>query len=238
MGIAYLDTAKGLEEKSEEYRTLAEQYIQLLEKEEAESSMAKDILKKINKACAEMVQVVKSEASAQLKKGKLVGLVGGDHSTPLGFIQALAEKYDSFGVLQIDAHMDLRKAYEDFEYSHASISYNFMKLPQIEKLVQVGIRDFCEEEYKYAERHSDRVTVFYDEAYETFLQPSFLRSCNAAFPNKIVFVEFHRPTGIRFQWVRDCVGVLGNDYMFLLKTEYTLSFNTERTDSVLTSCFH
>ncbi|GAB3334932.1 agmatinase family protein [Marivirga atlantica] len=163
MGIAYLDTAKGLEEKSEEYRTLAEQYIQLLEKEEAESSMAKDILKKINKACAEMVQVVKSEASAQLKKGKLVGLVGGDHSTPLGFIQALAEKYDSFGVLQIDAHMDLRKAYEDFEYSHASISYNFMKLPQIEKLVQVGIRDFCEEEYKYAERHSDRVTVFYDE---------------------------------------------------------------------------
>lgn len=163
MGITYLDTAKGLEERSEEYRTLAEQYIQLLEKEEAESSMAKDILKKINKACAEMVQVVKSEASAQLKKGKLVGLVGGDHSTPLGFIQALAEKHDSFGVLQIDAHMDLRKAYEDFEYSHASISYNFMKLPQIEKLVQVGIRDFCEEEYKYAERHSDRVTVFYDE---------------------------------------------------------------------------
>ena len=78
-----------------------------------------------------------------LKDGKLVGLLGGDHSTPLGFIRALSERYDRFGILQIDAHADLRKAYEGFTYSHASIMYNALKIPAVHRLVQVGIRDFC-----------------------------------------------------------------------------------------------
>lgn len=163
MGIALLDPIKDMRNKSDIHRALAEQYINLLELGEEESEAGQEMLKKINKACAEMVKQVKESTTKQLDKGKLVGLIGGDHSTPLGFIQALAEKHESFGVLQLDAHMDLRKAYEDFEYSHASISYNFMKLPQVEQLVQVGIRDFCEEEYKYAERNSDRVSIFYDE---------------------------------------------------------------------------
>ncbi|MFT6036513.1 MAG: agmatinase [Marivirga sp.] len=163
MGIAYLDPIKEMHDKSDRNRALAEQYISLLAVGEEESDAGHGLLKQINKACGEMVKQVKEKTAEQLAKGKLVGLIGGDHSTPLGFIQALADKHDSFGVLQLDAHMDLRKAYENFEYSHASITYNFMKLPQVEQLVQVGVRDFCEEEAKYAERNSDRMTVFYDE---------------------------------------------------------------------------
>ncbi len=163
LGIAFLNTPKELISSNSEHRTLAEQYIEWLEKGDFDTTDAKSTLANINKACAEMVENIKQQATIQLNKNKLVGLVGGDHSTPLGLIQALAEKHDSFGVLQIDAHMDLRKAYEHFEYSHASIAYNFMKLPQIEKLVQVGIRDYCEEEYKFAERNNERVTVFYDD---------------------------------------------------------------------------
>ena len=49
----------------------------------------------------------------------------------------------SFGVLHIDAHRDLREAYEGFEYSHASIMYNVLRdVPQVTRLVQVGVRDF------------------------------------------------------------------------------------------------
>jgi agmatinase len=98
-----------------------------------------------------------------MKQGKLVGLVGGDHSIPLGFLRALCEKYDRFGILQIDAHADLRKAYEGFAYSHASIMYNALKVPAVNRLVQVGIRDICEEEEKVMQRAMGRVVTFYDD---------------------------------------------------------------------------
>src|SRR5690606_41143495 len=79
------------------------------------------------------------------KQGNKVVLLGGDHSTPLGYYEALATQYDNFGILHLDAHMDLRIAYEGFTYSHASIMYNTLKLPQVSKIVQVGIRDFGEQ---------------------------------------------------------------------------------------------
>jgi agmatinase len=93
---------------------------------------------------------------------KIVGLVGGDHSTPLGFMEALAERYSDFGILQFDAHCDLREAYEGFEYSHASIMYNALKIPQVKKLVQVGIRDWCEAENEIINNSKGRVKTFFD----------------------------------------------------------------------------
>src|SRR5690606_21663468 len=83
-----------------------------------------------------------NKTKLQLENGKLVGLIGGDHSVPLGYLKALAEIYADFGVLQIDAHLDLRNSYEGFTYSHASILYNALKIKEISKLVQVGIRDY------------------------------------------------------------------------------------------------
>lgn len=103
-------------------------------------------LKRVNKACEEMNSAVYSLAKKTLDDGKIAAVLGGDHSTPLGLLRALAEKHDSFGILHIDAHADLRKAYEGFTYSHASIMYNALELPQISRLVQLGIRDVCEEE--------------------------------------------------------------------------------------------
>jgi agmatinase len=103
---------------------------------------------------------VEEQTSAWLDKGKKVGLVGGDHSTPLGYFRAQAKRHESFGILHVDAHMDLRIAYEGFEYSHASIMYNALKLPQISSLVQVAIRDFCAQENEVAEKEGGRVTAY------------------------------------------------------------------------------
>jgi agmatinase len=76
-------------------------------------------------------------------------------------MQALAEKNPSFGILHIDAHADLRQAYEGFEYSHASIMFNAIKLPQISHLVQVGIRDYCEAEVNLI-TNEPRIYTFFD----------------------------------------------------------------------------
>src|SRR5690606_16563686 len=95
-----------------------------------------------------------------ISKGKKVVLLGGDHSTPLGYYQAMADHYQDFAILHLDAHMDLRNAYEGFTYSHASIMYNALQIPQISSIVQVGIRDFCQQEVEVAAR--DRVIVHTD----------------------------------------------------------------------------
>lgn len=106
---------------------------------------------------------MKSTTKQLLKEGKAVAVLGGDHSTPLGFIQALCEQVDRFGILQIDAHADLRRAYEGFTYSHASIMYNALKMPGVSRLVQLGVRDFCEEEKNNIQRGVGRIVPFYDE---------------------------------------------------------------------------
>lgn len=106
---------------------------------------------KINKASEKLNSAVYGEVSRWLEKGKTVGLVGGDHSTPFGAIRAVAEKEGSVGILHIDAHADLRKRYEGFENSHASVMYNVVtKIPQVEKLVQVGVRDMSDGEAAFA----------------------------------------------------------------------------------------
>lgn len=120
-------------------------------------------LRKINEACENLNIYVKSTAQQWIKAGKHVAVLGGDHSTPLGLLRLLNEHYDRFGVIQFDAHMDLRKAYQGFTYSHASIMYNAMKLPGIARLVQVGIRDYCDEEIAVQQRAMGRIVTWFDD---------------------------------------------------------------------------
>lgn len=162
LGIAMQPVPENILEESTKLRALSSQYIESLE-EGAPFNPANPVLTKINEACENLNIYVKSTTQRFLKEGKLVGLLGGDHSTPLGFIRALSERYERFGILQIDAHADLRKAYEGFTYSHASIMYNALKIPAVNRLVQVGIRDFCEEEVKVINRSTGRVVTFFDE---------------------------------------------------------------------------
>jgi Arginase/agmatinase/formimionoglutamate hydrolase, arginase family len=96
------------------------------------------------------------------EKGKVVGLLGGDHSIPLAYHQYFNEQGIEYGILHADAHMDLREAFEGFKYSHASIFYNTIKFDNVKKLVQVAIRDYCHQEKTLAESEAGRIKVFAD----------------------------------------------------------------------------
>jgi agmatinase len=163
-GFAMEDVPKKIRKKSDKLRKKAEAYISLLEKGKSplKNKKMQAIRELINNECAELNKWVKGKALHYLSKKKIVALLGGDHSTPLGLMQALAEKHESFGILQIDAHADLRDAYEGFEFSHASIMFNALRIPQVKKLVQVGIRDYCEAEAEIVKRSRGRVVSFYD----------------------------------------------------------------------------
>ncbi len=166
LGI-YLDQNTETEQWADDsvrFKALAQPIIQALENGEKieELPELKRDLESINHACKELNEGVKLQTLKWLSQGKKVGLLGGDHSTPLGYYQALSEVYDNFGILHLDAHMDLRIAYEGFTYSHASIMYNALQLPQVSKIVQVGIRDFCEQEVGVVQDQGKRVAVHTD----------------------------------------------------------------------------
>ncbi len=151
-------------DKNSALRPLAEEYIKKLEEGElpSENRGLQKIAEHINKECETLKNTIKNDAKALLESGKKVAILGGDHSSPLGLIEALSEKHPSFSILQIDAHADLRKAYEGFTFSHASIMYNALQLPQISKVVQVGIRDICPDEVEMINNSNGRIKTFFD----------------------------------------------------------------------------
>lgn len=160
-GIATADVDYALQEQSQRLRSDAAKVIEHLENGGAASDehIARR-LERVNEGCAQMNRNIQAQAAEWLGRGKVVGLVGGDHSTPYGLIRALGERGESFGILHVDAHCDLRQAYEGFEFSHASVMYNVLRdVPQVRRIVQVGVRDFCEAEARLADE-SGRVVRF------------------------------------------------------------------------------
>lgn len=115
----------------------------------------------INKGTSKMVDYVYNKTCELMDEGLLVGLVGGDHSTPLGYMKAIDERYESWGILQIDAHADLRIAYEGFKHSHASIMYNALQETSVDSIVQIGVRDLSPDEFDLTQ-NDFRIECFLD----------------------------------------------------------------------------
>jgi agmatinase len=152
--------------KSDYLRNEAELYIDYISKGEMvenNSFMCKS-LKEINEGSIILNKWVYDQTADLLGRGKLVGLLGGDHSVPFGYFKAIAEKHGDFGILQIDAHCDLRKSYESFMYSHGSVMYNALnEIPQLKKLVQIGTRDYSQEEWDFICHSNHRVVTYFDK---------------------------------------------------------------------------
>jgi agmatinase len=153
-------------------------------------------IKQINDGCNKMVKTVYDRTLAILAEKKIPGLIGGDHSSPLGCIQAISDTLKGdFGVLHVDAHADLRLAYQGYTHSHASIMRNVMllKTPP-KKLVQVAIRDFCKEEYDFIQESEGRIQTFFDEKLKTRLLEgeSWDKICKNIIENlpKNVYISF------------------------------------------------
>jgi len=165
-GFFMRDCDKKVLMKSDYLRREAELFINYISEGEDvnDNKFMCKTLKEVNAGALFLNNWVYEQTKDLLDAGKLVALLGGDHSTPLGFFKAIAEKHGDFGILQIDAHCDLRTAYEGFKYSHASIMYNALtEIPQLQKLVQIGIRDYCEEEFDYIQNNKNRVITFFDK---------------------------------------------------------------------------
>jgi agmatinase len=144
-------------------------YIHSLELGIHPPSLPKSILQKINSHTREFYDELKNKALSYLSKNKQVAVLGGEHSVALPLIEAVAEKNANFGILHINAHAALHKTYQGFTYSHATLMHHVLKLPQVEKIVQIGLRDYSTEEAQTITNSKGRIIPFFNESLKTDL---------------------------------------------------------------------
>lgn len=161
VGIGRIPAPPFLESSAPQLRAKAEQCISHLEKGGLifEDAML-PVWDAINSFDDQLNRWLKAKSRKLLTTGKLLGVLGGDHSSPLGLIEALAEKYDEFSIVHFDAHCDTRQAYEGFLNSHASIMDNALRFPQVKNIIQIGVRDISLAEYQRSLKKESRVTLF------------------------------------------------------------------------------
>ena len=160
-GYVLKDLDPEIQSASHQLREKVTPYIQSLEEGNCPDSN-NPIVKETDEAGFHLKESIKTHALNQIKAGKIPALVGGDHSCPLGLMEAIGEHHGAFGILQIDAHADLRPAYEGFKYSHASIMWNALEIPTLATLTQVGIRDLCQQELDLIQQSPERIQTFFD----------------------------------------------------------------------------
>jgi agmatinase len=159
LGVCMIPVAADIKHESDRLRLLVSQ----LRANADQSSDFPLLASKVNEASESLNIFIKQATSTYLDAGKVVGVLGGDHSTPLGLMRALGERHSRFGILQIDAHADLRKAYENFTYSHGSIMFNALRIPAVTKLIQVGVRDICDAEFNVISQSNGRIRTLFDD---------------------------------------------------------------------------
>ena len=193
-GIAMLPIPKDIAALSKRARAAAEPIIEAGGAVPGNKAHAKAIAA-VDAASERVHGYVAREAERILDRGAIPAVLGGDHSSPFGLIAELSMRHPGMGILQIDAHADLRDSFEGFAWSHASIFHNVMtRLPGVGRLVQVGIRDVGSREVEFERASKGRVKTFYDQRLRDrqFGGASWTKVCKeviAALP-KEVYVSF------------------------------------------------
>ncbi|WP_416672616.1 agmatinase [Egbenema bharatensis] len=130
-----------------------------------------------------MLSVAAQTVQSLIADHKFVIALGGEHSITTGIVEAYrqANPEESFTVVQIDAHGDLRHEYEGSIHNHACIMRRVvdMGLPT----VQIGIRSICKEEAELIKEKQLRVF----RAREIAMQPDWIERAVASIPTSKVF---------------------------------------------------
>jgi agmatinase len=112
---------------------------------------------------AAAVAAIEKAASRPVADGKFLLGLGGEHSVSIGLTRAVRRHHGRFSLLHVDAHADLRVAYEGFRWSHASIMWNvFHELAGVARIVQVGVRDLGLAENALIQDNPGRLRTYFD----------------------------------------------------------------------------
>ncbi|MDB4609658.1 agmatinase [Verrucomicrobia bacterium] len=132
--------------------------------------------------CAATLTNIEHEVTNTLTHNKLPVLLGGEHTLSYGAATALKKHYGEFGIIQFDAHADLRDNYEGSSYSHACVMRRIHELGI--PVYQLGTRSYALEEHEYRKCHA----IGYRDSEDIWKQGTGLE-LPSDFPEK-VFISF------------------------------------------------
>jgi agmatinase len=99
----------------------------------------------------QVLEEIRSSTYGVAASGGIPVLLGGEHTVTFGALKALQEIHGTFGVVQFDAHADLRDTYEGTPWSHACVMHRALDLGL--PLFQIGVRSMSFPEIEVRKRH-------------------------------------------------------------------------------------
>lgn len=156
---------------------LARKAVQRIRKARQEGKPERgDDIELVNQCTHENDEFVSTWVENACAQNRLPIVLGGDHSVSFGAIKACVSLSNAeIGVLQVDAHADLRQEYESFVGSHASIIHRVKSELLVKHITQVGIRDFCEEELLEIQNSKGRLVTYFDRFLRSYrLEENFI----------------------------------------------------------------
>lgn len=132
----------------------------------------------------DVMERIASRTETVVKAGKIPVTLGGEHSLSYGAVSGVARALGQpIGIVQIDAHADLRIAYQGEKHSHASVMHLLAEDGM--RLAQFGVRALCPQEAE------SRITnnVFHVDAEELVTNNILSVDLPEDFP-ELVYVSF------------------------------------------------
>lgn len=123
------------------------------------ATVAPELLEAPLSTHAEVKEAIARILPGLLEDGKFPIMLGGDHSVTPPMIAMLRDRYPALGILQVDAHADLRDSYDEDPESHACAMRRVLD-HRISHLVGVGIRNISEPEWEYLQGQTNITEVW------------------------------------------------------------------------------
>lgn len=132
----------------------------------------------------EFLAELSQSVSASVALGKIPVVLGGEHTVTFGAMAGVMDHYENekVGLIQIDAHADLRDEYHDNPDSHACVIRRIHE-KWTTPILQLGIRGISKEEVQY--REENRETIFWKDAPQIWKEGIDHSLIPDGFPEKI-----------------------------------------------------
>ena len=111
-----------------------------------------------------MTERIRGVLAEYIAEGKIVGLLGGEHSITIGSVQAHKKAHPNLSVLYLDAHADMRDEYMGTQFGHASAARRAYESCPI---ALAGVRSMCKEEHDFIRENNIPVWYWNPNSYES-----------------------------------------------------------------------
>ena len=136
----------------------------LTEKVSNEEVIPKKEIKEFNTTLNEVNQIIYNQVENQIKKDKVIGVIGGDSTASYPIINALIDYVPTFSILSINSELNLDKSLPEINFSTHSVMTEILNQHNdIKRLVQIGIQHYTQEELEIINKEKGRIKALFQD---------------------------------------------------------------------------